>query len=52
MSVKGLGHDDNHPSPFSGEVKNLWSYTSVPKFFMVYRDDCVYPFHTERSGSP
>jgi hypothetical protein len=30
LGVKRLGHEADHSSPSSSEVKNAWSYTSAP----------------------
>jgi hypothetical protein len=37
LGVKWLGHEADHSPPSSDEVKNVWSYTSVPQYtFMVW----------------
>jgi hypothetical protein len=28
--IKRLGREADHSSPFSAEIKNAWSYTSIP----------------------
>jgi hypothetical protein len=30
LMVKWLGHETDHSPPSSAEVKNVWSYTSIP----------------------
>jgi hypothetical protein len=30
LGVKRTGHEADHSSPYSAEVKNAWSYTSTP----------------------
>jgi hypothetical protein len=37
LRVKWPGHEADHLPPYSTEVKNAWSYTSVPQYtFMVW----------------
>jgi len=35
LSGKLLVHETEHPYPASGEVKNVWSYTSMSYFFII-----------------
>jgi len=30
MGIKQMGHEADHPSPFSAIVKNAWTYTFTP----------------------
>jgi hypothetical protein len=30
LRIKWLGHEADHSPPFSAEVKNVWSCTSIP----------------------
>jgi hypothetical protein len=34
-SVRRQEYEDEHASPSSAEVKNAWSYTSIPPYFIV-----------------
>ena len=34
IGVKWLGHDVNHSSPSSADVKNEWSYTFAPPLYL------------------
>jgi hypothetical protein len=37
LGVKGTGHEADHSSPISAEVKNVWRYTSIPHYaFMAW----------------
>jgi len=37
LGIKGLGHEADHSPPTSVEVKNAWSYTSIPQYtFMAW----------------
>jgi len=35
LGVKQLGHEADHSPPSSAEVKNMWSYTSVPPICLL-----------------
>jgi len=35
QGVKQLGHEADHSPPSSAEVKNMWSYTSVPPICLL-----------------
>jgi hypothetical protein len=49
--VKWLGYEVDHSHPFSVEVKNAWSYTSIPQYiFMAWclvkrRDNFTFAFY-------
>jgi hypothetical protein len=49
--VKRPGHETDHSSPTSAEVKKIWIYTSTPSYvFMAYclislAKGQLYPFH-------
>jgi len=34
IGAKWLGHDVNHSTPSSAEVKNEWSYTFAPPIYL------------------
>jgi hypothetical protein len=37
VGVKPLGHEAEHPPPFSAEIKNAWSYSWTPPYvFMAW----------------
>jgi hypothetical protein len=39
VGLKRQGREANHPPPSSAEVKNKWSYTSIPQY--VFRSWCL-----------
>jgi hypothetical protein len=50
LGVKRPGREADHPPPSSAEVKNAWSYTSIPEYvFMAWclvkhRDNFTFTF--------
>jgi hypothetical protein len=48
MWVKQSGHEADHSPPPSAEVKNAWSYTSIPQYvFMAWylmKHDMVFSY--------
>jgi hypothetical protein len=37
LAVKQLGYKDEYLPSASGEVKNVWSYTSIPSYILTVR---------------
>jgi hypothetical protein len=35
MVIKQPGHEADHSSPSSAEVKNAWNYTSIPPYILM-----------------
>jgi hypothetical protein len=42
--VKRQGCEADHSLPYSAEVKNVWSYTSIPQYvFTAFQSYCLSP---------
>jgi len=35
LEVKWPGHEADHSPPSSAEIKNVWSYTSIPPYILM-----------------